>query len=189
VMGSGLQACGSAVRPKNDQSRVVDSLGQGEPVLVPDPQAGEGHMGLPMSEDPMWWMGGIFAGLLFEGAIPAIPIPWRRGRPTPEPAPEATPPRPQPRPAREPAPAKPEPIPPKAPRPFSEILNDFEATPSKWNLIKKETVPSTNVRNRGGSSVQELFENQETGEQIVRHTLLKPNGTIFEPPHCRPGWK
>jgi hypothetical protein len=56
-------------------------------------------------------------------------------------------------------------------------------------VVKKEVVPSTDLRNKGGTSVQELLRNSETGEEVVRHTLLKPDGTVFEPPHFRPFWK
>jgi hypothetical protein len=45
------------------------------------------------------------------------------------------------------------------------------------------------MRNKGGTSLQELLRNEETGEEIVRHTLLKPDGSIFEAPHFRPFWK
>jgi hypothetical protein len=74
-------------------------------------------------------------------------------------------------------------------RAFGELIKDAAANPSKWQVVKKEVVASTNMRNKGGTSVQELLRNTETGEEIVRHTLLKPNGTNFEPPHFREFWK
>jgi RHS repeat-associated protein len=77
----------------------------------------------------------------------------------------------------------------KAARPFRELIKDITGNPSKWKVVEKETVPSTNIRNKAGSSVQELLRNEETGEGIVRHTLFKPDGTVFEPPHFRPMWK
>ncbi len=76
-----------------------------------------------------------------------------------------------------------------APRPFGELIKDAGANPSKWQVVKKEVAASTNMRNKGGTSVQELLRNTETGEEIVRHTLLKPDGTVFEPSHFRPFWK
>jgi len=78
---------------------------------------------------------------------------------------------------------------PKAPRPFGELYRDAQANPSKWKVARTEEIPSTNIRNKGGTSRQELIRNEETGEEITRHTLLKPDGSIFEPPHFRPNWK
>lgn len=75
------------------------------------------------------------------------------------------------------------------PTPFRELIQDYRAHPSKWKVIKTETVPSTNIRNTGGWSVQEVLEHIDTGEQLVRHTLLKTDGTLFQPPHFRPFWK
>lgn len=75
------------------------------------------------------------------------------------------------------------------PRPFGELIKDAAANPSKWEVVKKEVLASTNMRNKVGTSVQELLRNTETGEEIVRHTLLKPDGTVFEPSHFRPFWK
>jgi hypothetical protein len=66
--------------------------------------------------------------------------------------------------------------------------DDLEANPADWESIRTESVPSTNRRNRGGSSVQELFRHRTSGEEIVRHTLLKPDGTLFDTPHYRFNW-
>jgi hypothetical protein len=77
----------------------------------------------------------------------------------------------------------------KAARPFGELIKDAVENPSAWQVIKKEVVPSLNLRNKGGTSVQELLRNVKTGEEIVRHTLLKPDGTVFDPSHFRPFWK
>jgi hypothetical protein len=74
-------------------------------------------------------------------------------------------------------------------RPFRELLDDYNADPSQWEVVKVERVPSTNMRNRGGTSVQELLRHRVTGEELVRHTLLKPDGTVFDPPHFRRTWK
>jgi hypothetical protein len=46
-----------------------------------------------------------------------------------------------------------------------------------------------NIRNKGGYSIQEVLEHVETGEQMVRHTLPKADGTLFQPSHFRPQWK
>ena len=75
------------------------------------------------------------------------------------------------------------------PRSLRELLDDYAADPARWEVVKTEIVPSSNMRNRGGTSVQELFRNKLTGEEMVRHTLLRPDGSVFAPPHFRPSWK
>ncbi len=74
-------------------------------------------------------------------------------------------------------------------RTFRELVEDFESDPTQWEVVHTQTTPSTNVRNRGGTSVQELLRHKKTGEELVRHTLLKPDGTGFSPAHLRPYWK
>ena len=75
------------------------------------------------------------------------------------------------------------------PRSFRELVDDHSADPTRWRVIKTERKPSTNNRNKGGLSIQEVLENAKTGETMVRHTLLKADGSIFQPPHFRPFWK
>jgi hypothetical protein len=74
-------------------------------------------------------------------------------------------------------------------RPLRELITDYEADPGQWEVVRTETVPSTNRRNPGGSSVQELLRHKATGEEMVRHSILKPDGTPFAAPHFRPDWK
>jgi hypothetical protein len=74
-------------------------------------------------------------------------------------------------------------------RSFRDLLKDFEKDGSNWEVVKSEEVPSINARNKGGTSLQELFRNKETGEEMTRHTLHNPDGSVFEPPHFRPTWK
>jgi hypothetical protein len=74
-------------------------------------------------------------------------------------------------------------------RPFKELIDDFSTDPSQWEVIKTDKVPSTNRRNISGWSVQELLRHKKTGEEIVRHTLVKPDGSLFAAPHFRPNWK
>ncbi len=74
-------------------------------------------------------------------------------------------------------------------RPFAELLRDVESTPSNWEVIRTETKPSLNRKNQGGTSIQEFLRHRTTGEEIVRHTLLKPDGTLFAEAHFRPHWK
>ena len=74
-------------------------------------------------------------------------------------------------------------------RPFRELLDDYEADPSRWEVARTDVVPSSNLRNRGGSSVQEVLRHRDTGEELVRHTLLTPDGDVFAAPHFRPQMK
>ncbi|OYV88754.1 MAG: hypothetical protein B7Z73_07845 [Planctomycetia bacterium 21-64-5] len=76
-----------------------------------------------------------------------------------------------------------------APRAFRELVDDYAANPTRWRVIKTERKPSTNARNKGGASVQEVLENIDGGETLVRHTLLWADGTVFQPSHFRPYWK
>jgi hypothetical protein len=74
-------------------------------------------------------------------------------------------------------------------RPIEELIEDYQADPSKWEVVRTETTASTNRRNRGGTSVQELLRHKDTGEEMVRHTLRRPGGQLFGRPHFRLGWK
>jgi hypothetical protein len=74
-------------------------------------------------------------------------------------------------------------------RTFRELLEDFQNDPTQWEVIAVQTNSSTNLRNRGGSSVQELLRHKKTGEEIIRHILLKPDGSEYAPAHFRPRWK
>jgi hypothetical protein len=74
-------------------------------------------------------------------------------------------------------------------RSLAELIKDYEADPSSWQIVRIDVVPSTNIRNKGGSSVQELLRHQGTGEEMVRHTVRKADGTVFAAPHFRPHWK
>jgi hypothetical protein len=74
-------------------------------------------------------------------------------------------------------------------RPLSDLIRDYEADPIQWEIIQTQMVASTNRRNRGGSSIQELLRHKITGEEMVRHTMFKPDGSLFAAPHFRPQWK
>jgi hypothetical protein len=74
-------------------------------------------------------------------------------------------------------------------RSLPELIKDYEADPTQWEVIRTEAVPSTNRRNQGGTSIQELLRHRVTGEEMVRHTLLKPDGRAFRPTHFRLGWR
>jgi len=55
--------------------------------------------------------------------------------------------------------------------------------------VKTDAAPSPNRKNKGGISVQELLRHKTTGEEIVRHSILKPDGMPFAESHFRPHWK
>lgn len=74
-------------------------------------------------------------------------------------------------------------------RPLRELIADYEADPTQWVVVRTQSDPSTNIRNKGGTSVQELLRHRHTGEEMVRHTLLQPDGSPFGAPHFRPQWK
>ena len=74
-------------------------------------------------------------------------------------------------------------------RSLRELIENYKADPAQWEVINREVLPSTARRNRGGSSIQELLRHKATGEEMVRHTLLRPDGTLFADPHFRPDWK
>jgi hypothetical protein len=74
-------------------------------------------------------------------------------------------------------------------RPIGELIRDYESDPTPWEVIRIESEPSTNRRNRGGTSVQELLRHKVTGEEMVRHTLIRPDGTPFDDPHFRLDWR
>ncbi len=74
-------------------------------------------------------------------------------------------------------------------RPFVDRMRDAMANPGKWMVIRSVTEPSSALRNRGGTSLQELLRNEETGETIIRHTLFRKDGRIFDPAHFRDKWK
>jgi hypothetical protein len=74
-------------------------------------------------------------------------------------------------------------------RPLRELIKDFEGDPDRWEVVKIESAPSTNLRNRGGATIQELLRHKKTGEEMVRHTLRKADGALFSTPHFRPMWK
>jgi hypothetical protein len=74
-------------------------------------------------------------------------------------------------------------------RPLRELIQDYESDPTQRDVVETVTAASTGRRNRGGTSIQERLRHKATGEEMVRHTLLKPDGTIFAHPHFRRDWK
>jgi hypothetical protein len=74
-------------------------------------------------------------------------------------------------------------------RPLPELIRDYEADSTPREVVHTQVVPKTNRRNRGGSSIQEMLRHRITGEEMVRHTLRKADGSLLAPPHFRPHWK
>lgn len=73
-------------------------------------------------------------------------------------------------------------------RTFSQIIDDFSANPSKWRSVSAHTEQATSHVARGGVSIQEIFENVETGERVVRHTVFTSSGRVIDE-HLRPFYK
>lgn len=67
----------------------------------------------------------------------------------------------------------------------SILISTYQKAPFEWTAVASQRVPSTNVRNKGGWSLVELLEDSE-GHWLERHTLLRSDGSVFEPPHVRP---
>ena len=73
-------------------------------------------------------------------------------------------------------------------RTFGSIVEDFSANPNKWRSVSAHTEKATGRATRGGVSIQEIFENVETGERVVRHTVLNRTGRVIDE-HLRPFYK
>ena len=69
---------------------------------------------------------------------------------------------------------------------FKNLIDDYNNNPGNWEMTKESVEESTNIRNKGGQSIEQEFTNKLTGEKIYKHTLTKPDGSIFEPAHFRP---
>lgn len=74
-------------------------------------------------------------------------------------------------------------------RSIEELIENYKSDPTQWEFIRSESTPSTKRGNCGGASVQELFRHKVTGEEMVRHTLLRPNGKPLGRSHFRTDWK
>jgi len=74
-------------------------------------------------------------------------------------------------------------------RPLEELIQDYDIDSTQWEVIRTESLPSINRRNQGGTSVQELLRHKATGEEMVRHSLLRADGRFFRRPHFRLVWK
>lgn len=70
-------------------------------------------------------------------------------------------------------------------RPKGARIKHAIQNPEKWKVVQTETKGSTNSGNRGGTSVQELVQNEDTGGALVYHTLYRADGSVVDPPHFR----
>jgi RHS repeat-associated protein len=70
-------------------------------------------------------------------------------------------------------------------RDFSDLIRNFQNNTGQWEMTAVHAEPATGKKARGGSSVQEVYTNKETGETIVRHTLYDKNGKKIDE-HFRP---
>lgn len=73
-------------------------------------------------------------------------------------------------------------------KPFRELIKDVERDSASWEVVKVQVDSSTNRSNKGGTSLQELLRHKTTGEELVRHTLIRPDGRLFAKPHFRRHW-
>ncbi len=69
---------------------------------------------------------------------------------------------------------------------FKNAIDDYNNNPDNWKKTNESIQNSTNVRNKGGRSIEQEFTNKNTGQKIYRHTLEKSDGSLFEQPHFRP---
>lgn len=71
-------------------------------------------------------------------------------------------------------------------RDFKEKLKDIQEHPEDWEKTRSDETDSTSKDNKGGKSLEEEYTNKNTGEKIWKHTLKKPDGSLYETPHFRP---
>ncbi len=74
-------------------------------------------------------------------------------------------------------------------RPFTRLVDDIDANPSKWKAISAHTEKATRKgARRHGASTQTIYRNTETGETIVHHTVTDDLGRVVDD-HWRPNYK
>ncbi len=60
------------------------------------------------------------------------------------------------------------------------MLNDITANPDNWEMTNETSEESTNIRNKGGLSIEQEFTNTQTGDVIYKHILEDSNGNIID---------
>ena len=77
----------------------------------------------------------------------------------------------------------------KPSRGFGELIDDYAQTPDNWRRISEHAENATRKGARNaGASVQEIYENMQTGERIIRHTVIDDVGKVVDD-HFRPNYK
>jgi RHS repeat-associated protein len=69
----------------------------------------------------------------------------------------------------------------------SRLMRDFADNPENWKVVGSFTEAATSRKAKGGLSIQTIIEN-ESGDRLVRHTVLDKSGRIVED-HYRPMFK
>ena len=69
----------------------------------------------------------------------------------------------------------------------SRLINDVAENPANWKIIGSFTEAAPGRKAKGGLSIQTILEN-ESGDRVVRHTILDRSGRVIED-HHRPMFK
>src|SRR5665213_2985446 len=70
--------------------------------------------------------------------------------------------------------------------PWGDTVPTVQQIQQYCTEVSRVVVPSTNKRNKGGTSV-EVYYICPDGSSWTIQTIFKPNGDIFDPTHIRPG--
>jgi RHS repeat-associated protein len=68
------------------------------------------------------------------------------------------------------------------------LIDDATTNPGRWRTISVHTEEATGRAARGGTSIQAVRENVQTGERLVEHTLVTKSGRVIDS-HFRPMYK
>lgn len=70
-------------------------------------------------------------------------------------------------------------------RSISQLIKDISSNPRNWKMTKQVIYKSTNMRNKGGLSIERTYKCKKTGEYIHEHILKDKFGKIIDR-HFRP---
>jgi hypothetical protein len=68
------------------------------------------------------------------------------------------------------------------------LIKDATENPGGWRSVGAFTEAATSKAARGGVSIQRVLEN-DTGEQLVEHTVVSKTGKVVDGPHFRRNYK